>query len=310
MEKFWRILQVNFGKRKFSLFVVIAVCFACSSFADQFLASIENDVFAPSSFGHSDDDYSNGARFEYLMSNNEFGFAFGQSMYTPTDLTIAEDQPGERQYAGWLYLEGNYRRVPTEFGAIQVGFIGKNSLAEQTQKTIHKWIGSKDPKGWDNQIEGHGIEIQSYYKKMWHLLKYSDWYYLCPALTLSAGSVNVMGTPGIFNYLCFNYVPSYENGLPVTETRGIDNNFSRLSAWIPSVYLFAGAECDMVAYNYFLDAKESSVDKEIFVGEFSAGLGLQIKNFVSRFAYVFRTREYEEQKHPANFGVISVGFNF
>lgn len=298
---------MSFGKRKFSLFV-IATCLVCNAFAGQFLASMENDVFAPSSLGHSDDDYSNGARFEYLM-DNKFGIAFGQSMYTPTDLTIAEDQPGERQYAGYLYLEGSYRRVPTEFGAIQLGFIGKNSLSEQTQKTVHKWIGSKDPKGWDNQIEGHGVEAQAYYKKMFYLIE-SEYYYLCPALTLSGGSVNAMATPGIFNYLCFNYKPSYEHGLLVTETRGIDNNFSRLASWIPSVYLFAGAECDMVAYNYFLDAKESTVDKEYFVGEFSAGIGLQIKNFISRFSYIFRTKEYEEQKHPANFGVLSIGFTF
>lgn len=301
MEKFLKTLQVKLSWLILSLFI------ACNTFAGQFTASIENDVFAPSSLGHSDDDYSNGARFEYLM-DNKFGLALGQSMYTPPDLTIAEDQPGERQYAGWLYLEGNYRRIPTEFSAIQLGFIGDNSLAEETQKTIHKWIGSKDPKGWDNQIKGHGVEVQVYYKKMWHLLKLGDWYYICPALTLSSGTVNIMATPGIFNYFCFNHVPSYERGLPVTETRGIDNNFSRLSSWIPSVYLFAGAECDCVAYNYFLDAKESTVDKEYFVGEFSAGIGLQIKNFTSRFAYVFKTKEYEEQEHCANFGVITVGF--
>lgn len=306
MEHYFKTLRIKSGLIKFSL---VLAFIACNAFAGQFTASIENDVFAPTSKGHSDDDYSNGVRFEYLM-DNKFGLAFGQSMYTPADLTIAEDQQGERQYAGWLYLEGNYRRVPTEFGAIQVGFIGDNSLAEETQKTIHKWIGSREPKGWDNQVEGHGVEVQAYYKKMWHLLKLSDWYYLCPSMTLSGGTVNAMATPGIFNYFCFNYVPSYERGLPVTETRGIDKNFSYWASWIPSVYLFAGAECDCVAYNYFLDAKESTVDKEYFVGEFSAGLGLQVKNFITRFTYIFKTKEYEEQKNPANFGVITVGFNF
>lgn len=292
---------------KSKLLTISLLLFACSNiFAKSISFSFENDVLDKLAKPHSDDDYSNGVRLEYLM-DNQFGLAIGQSMYTPSDLTIKDNQPGTRQYAGYLYLEGNYRRVPTEFGAIQLGFIGKNSLAEQTQKTIHKWIGSRDPKGWDNQIDGHGVEVQVYYKKMLHLLNLGNFYYLCPALTLSGGSINMMATPGIFNYFCFNYVPSYENGLPVTETR---NANMKTKNWIPSVYLFAGAECDCVAYNYFLDAKESTVDKKYFVGEFSTGVGLQIKNFITRFSYILKTKEYEEQEHSANFGVISVGFIF
>ena len=305
MEHYFKTSRIKSGLTKFSL---VLAFIACNAFAGQFTASIENDVFAPTSKGHSDDDYSNGVRFEYLM-DNKFGLALGQSMYTPADLTIAEDQPGERQYAGYLYLEGSYRRTPTEFGAIQLGFIGDNSLAEETQKTIHDWIGSREPKGWDNQVKGHGVEVQAYYKYIYHLIK-SEYFYLCPAATVSGGTVNAMITPGLFGYLCFNYVPSYQNGLPVTETRGIDNNFTRLAAWIPSVYLFAGAECDTVFYNYFLDAKESTVDREWVVGEFSTGVGLQIKNFTTKFTYVFKTKEYEEQEHCANFGVLSIGWNW
>ncbi len=286
--------------------IIFAYCI--SAIAGQFTASLENDVFIRSGGKNSDDDYSNGARFEYLFDNS-FGIAFGQSMYTPPDIEVEEDQPGKREYAGYLYLEGSYRRTPTEFCAIQLGFIGKNSLAEQTQKTIHDWIGSREPKGWDNQIEGHGIEAQAYYKYMYRLIE-SDWFYLCPAITASAGSVNVIGTPGIFGYFTFNYVPTYDNGLPVTETRGIDDNFNKWSSWIPSAYLFAGAECDMVAYNYFLDASESTVDKEYFVGEFSTGIGIQVKQFLGKFTYIFRTKEYEEQERLAHFGAITLGWVF
>lgn len=289
-------------KKLITLILLFTCCF--SAFAGQFTASLENDVFIRSGGKNSDDDYSNGARFEYLF-DNKFGIAFGQSMYTPPDITIEEDQPGYREYAGYAYLEGSYRRTPTEFGAIQLGFIGKNSLAEQTQKTIHDWIGSREPKGWDNQIEGHGMEAQAYYKYMYRLIE-SDWFYLCPSITASAGSVNVIGTPGIFAYFTFNYTPTYD-GLIVTEIRGTDPGFG---SWIPLAYLFAGAECDMVAYNYFLDASESTVDKEYFVGEFSTGIGLQIKRFIGKFAYIFRTKEYEEQETLAHFGAITLGWVF
>lgn len=302
-EKIQTIISVSIG-----LLLVAFSIYALDASGGQFTASMENDIFIHSGGKHSDDDYSNGARFEYLM-DNKFGLAFGQSMYTPPDLTISEDQYGYRQYAGYLYLEGNYRRTPFEFGALQLGFIGDNSFAEQTQKTVHKWIGSRDPKGWDNQIEGHGVEAQAYYKWTHHIIQ-SEYYYLTPTFTLSGGSVNAIATPGIYNYLCFNHVPSFNDGLHVTETRGIDNNFSKLSSWIPSVYLFVGAECDVVGYNYFLDAKESTVDKKYVVGEFSTGIGLELRGVIAKFTYLFKTKEYDEQDNLAHFGAITVGYCF
>lgn len=291
-------------KTKLIIFLFVLI-FPILAIAGTFNGSFENDVFAPVGGRHSDDDYSNGVRFEYLF-DNKLGLALGQSMYTPADLTIATNQIGERQYAGYLYLEGSYRRTDTEFGALQIGFIGENSYAEETQKLIHKWINSREPKGWANQVKGHGVEAQAYYKWMWHLIK-SDYYYLCPALTLSGGSVNAMATPGLFNYICFNYVPTYMDGLPYTETRSAKDH---THSWIPSAYLFVGADCDIVGYNYFLDASESSVDKEYVVGEFSAGIGMQIKNVLLKFTYILRTRDYEQQEHHADFGCAQVGFTF
>jgi hypothetical protein len=295
-----KILVIGFG-----ILMIGFSLYAIDAQGGQITASIENDVFMKSGGKNSDDDYSNGVRFEYLM-DNQFGLAFGQSMYTPPNLEIAEDQPGQRQYAGYLYLEGNYRRTPFEFGAIQLGFIGDNSLAEETQKKVHEWIGSRDPKGWDNQIEGHGVEAQGYYKMMTYLY-HNNWYYLCPQFTVSGGTVNGIFTPGLFNYFCFNYEPTFLNGLTFTETRGIEKN---MSSWIPSVYLFVGADCDVVGYNYFLDAKESDVHKKYIVGEFSAGIGLQWKKFIGRFAYMLKTKEYNEQDNPANFGAATLGWIF
>ena len=103
-------------------------------FADTVSFEFDNDIIIPNKLNtdkrHSDNDYSNGVRLEYLADH--WGVAWGQSMYTPMNLRIEEDQIGDRQYAGWMYLEGSYRRNNLEFYALQLGFIGKNSLAEET----------------------------------------------------------------------------------------------------------------------------------------------------------------------------------
>lgn len=142
--------------------------------------TLENDVF----FGF-DQYYTNGIQFErrYLWSettdrelNNDrltqacayFGcqgfflhtraHKVGQLMYTPADITVSSPQPDDRPWAGLLYYaQDNVLMAPsrdalTKF-TFQIGGMGAASLAEQTQKAIHKVINSKTPMGWSNQAK-------------------------------------------------------------------------------------------------------------------------------------------------------------
>lgn len=285
------------------LLLTILCLVSVISMADTVSFEFDNDIIIPNKLNtdkrHSDNDYSNGVRLEYLADH--WGVAWGQSMYTPMNLRTSENQIGDRQYAGWMYLEGSFRRNNLEFYALQLGFIGKNSLAEETQDTIHDWIGAKKPLGWDNQIKGHGLEAQAIAKKMFWLY-HNDWYYLTPVLTGSAGSVNVIGSIGLFQYFCFGgYNPGYETGLPVVETRD-PSNFK--------TYLMMGVDTDFVAYNYFLDADESSVDKKVVVAEGLIGVGTTYHGFGVDFSYCLRTKEYDEQKNLAHFGIIKFRYSF
>ena len=287
-----------------SVFMVLAaVCGFTPSYADTVSFEFDNDIIIPNKLNtnkrHSDDDYSNGVRFDYLRQ--EWGFALGQSMYTPMDLQTTENQIGDRQYAGYLYFEVNYRRNPLEFYALQIGFIGKNSLAEETQDLVHKWLSCKKPLGWDNQIDGHGVEAEVIVKKMFWLY-HNDWYYLTPTLTGSAGSVNVIGSVGLFQYFALGgYMPGYDTGLPVVEIRGVSPFKS---------YLMMGVDCDFVAYNYFLDADESTVDKKPVVFEGLVGAGFTWHGFGVDFNYCLRSKEYDQQRNLAHFGIVKFRYTF
>jgi len=80
----------------------------------------------------------------------------GQLMYTPSDIAVSSPQPEDRPWAGLLYYaQDNYMLAPdgnslTKF-TLQVGVKGPASLAEKTQKAIHKIINSQTPQGWSNQ---------------------------------------------------------------------------------------------------------------------------------------------------------------
>ena len=139
----------------------------------------ENDLFAA-----SDDGYTNGvglawARGPYRdfdsvemprwlkamaswthvnnFKNRKAAVAFGfvQAMYTPEDLSDPDLIEDDRPYAGALVWSSRLRtyddRMSDSVG-LSLGIVGPASLAEQTQKFVHKLTDSEEPQGWDNQI--------------------------------------------------------------------------------------------------------------------------------------------------------------
>jgi hypothetical protein len=144
-----------------------------------FIVTWENDLFV-----FNDDGYTNGISvgwghgpydsFEALdipnwiralsgwtyingSSENDYAISYviAQAMYTPTDISDPEPILDDRPYAGTLTWEARIRsydaKVADSLG-LTLGFVGPVSLAEQSQKFIHKITGSEEPQGWDNQI--------------------------------------------------------------------------------------------------------------------------------------------------------------
>ncbi|MBE9550812.1 MAG: lipid A deacylase LpxR family protein [Proteobacteria bacterium] len=116
-----------------------------------------------------------GARIPTLSADGLFkraGIAIGQIMQTPSDLSrkdlIVDDVP----YAGALTLQATwYAFNDDQFRGFQttVGVVGPASLAEQTQKTVHKLVNADDPKGWDHQLSNEPVINFNfmYKKKLW-----------------------------------------------------------------------------------------------------------------------------------------------
>lgn len=80
----------------------------------------------------------------------------GQQMWTPEHIEEPLPPPGERPYAGLLFLEGGLSRYAEDRAdryQLLFGTVGPNALAEQGQRFIHFLIGSDEPMGWDSQIE-------------------------------------------------------------------------------------------------------------------------------------------------------------
>jgi hypothetical protein len=79
-------------------------------------------------------------------------------------------------------------------------------------------------------------------------------------------------------------------------------------------YLFVGAEGRAVARNLFLDGNtwkdSASVDKKPFVAELQYGLVLQYDSIQLAWTFVTRSRQFDEQERPQQFGAVSLSVKF
>ena len=94
-----------------------------------------------------------------VASRYERGDKVGQLMYTPSRINIATPQPYDRPWAGLLYYANEHEWIEedeksrTSFTS-EIGVTGPASLAEGTQKAIHRTFDGAEPRGWGNQIGG------------------------------------------------------------------------------------------------------------------------------------------------------------
>ena len=196
-------------------------------------------------------------------------YQFGQEIFTPEDTANAGLIPDDRPYAGWAYAKTALSAVrPTADPArdifdsigIQLGIVGPASLAENTQKFIHKSEGLAIPQGWDNQLSNE----------------------IGMALTYKRGSLRRFGhasSGAIDHDLALYFVSAVGNVL--THVGGgarwrsgvglVSDPTSMALGW----HLFTELETRAVVRNIFLDgnswSESHSVRKRPLVGHFAAG---------------------------------------
>lgn len=251
---------------------------------------VENDVF-----GGSDERYTSGIKHQWLSAEGKgvrlarlflrasdgevvrYGVGAGQSIFTPEEIAVAAPQPGERPYAGWLYLEAQSvverRGGATDSLKIAAGVVGPASLAENAQRTLHRTLNFIDPAGWDNQLRNEpGLLIS--FDRQWRA-GFSERFELRPHAGASLGNVLTEARGGAIFRVGSNLG---SDGLPAR------NGPARPAAGAHgatgfSWQIFAGGQARAVAQNIFLDGNtfrdSLSIGKKTIVGEIEAGFAVR-----------------------------------
>ena len=296
---------------------------------------VENDVFY-----HRDGDYTNGIELVWVPADEStapkwalraarelpwfpqdgqvrHGYIFGQKMFTPDDITVADPPLDDRPYAGWLYATiglgvASDRQLDQIW--LSLGVVGPASLAGQTQKTVHKWTNADAPQGWDTQL-GNEPGIVLGYQRAWH--KFA---------TMTALGLDVDLTPdlgaslgNVYTYVDAGITLRYGKSLPLDYgPPRIQPSPPASAFFIPTGpfawYIYASLEGRAVLRNIFLDGntfKDSrSVDKEPLVGDLQWGVVLTWRRTRLSYTHVVRTREFKTQGAHEEFGSFSVSISF
>lgn len=272
-------------------------------------------------------------------------YSFGQLMYTPQDIKIASPQPLDRPWAGWLYVGAaiSDQRVKqwgsTTIGlrntyGLDLGVTGPPSLAEQTQKFVHKIIDSPKPQGWDHQIKTEPGAILKYKIEAREIKDY-PLFDLTPYTGFMLGnimtnaSIGAIARIGVFN--CgFEYFQKKIGPTNVNQLASLDKVpvppptqcSSRTLGPLSELYVSGGIEARGVARNIFLDGNtfrdSASVDKKYFVYDISWGiygkLGPSTGIFNGMFFGITWVRRSPEFSTPAGdaaiqrYGAINIGW--
>jgi hypothetical protein len=241
------------------------------------------------------------------------GYALGYAMYTANDISLVDPPPEEPPYAGWLHgsiAMNAWSGSRADQLTLTLGVVGPAAHAEQGQKFIHEVTGSEEPRGWDTQLENEpGIVLT--YQRSWRGQR-----------TETQGGLKLDLTPHVGGAL--GNVYTYANaGLTLRYGRGLprDDGPLRVQPGAPGSglyaagdgfgwYLFGGVDGRAVARNIFLDGNtfrdSRSVDKKPFVADLQAGIALTWRKARLSYAQVLRTREYDHQPDPEDFGAITL----
>lgn len=298
-----------------------------------FSVVVENDLFYD-----ADRHYTNGVRFAWVPDRQRpvpswarraaelmpwfprdatirHGYAFGQSMFTPRDITLKRPPAGERPYAGWLYgsvgLGVETEHVVDQFG-FTLGIVGPASLAEETQKFVHRHVDADRPEGWRNQLRNEPGLILSW-KRSWRDV-YST-RLLGNGLDLGTHVGTALGN--VFTDAKAGFVLRYGPDLPRDfGPPRIEPALPGASDFHPATgfrwYVFAGLEGRAVARNIFLDGNSfrsgPSVDKHRLVGDLQFGFVIDWKDLRLSYTHVARSHEFKNQRESDVFGAFTVLF--
>jgi lipid A 3-O-deacylase len=240
-------------------------------------------------------------------------YSVGQVMMTPDDITVKNPDEDQLPYSGLLFFSTTYLAVEDSYAdklATTIGIVGPAAGAKRAQKTVHKWIGSDDPKGWGTQLENEPV-FQLSRGRLWRTWV-SDSQNFDMLLNSEAGLGTLSSyaeTGVVLRYgrgLSRSYATVLLNNSRTTNPVAIDNGWY-IYAGMTAGYTFNQIYTDG---NTFRDSRSIDYDHERL--GMTAGLAYSWGKFSVTIALndanILDTRSEEELEDLTQYGSMSIAY--
>ena len=296
--------------------------------AGSVLRSVDNDVF-----DDSDDQYTSGVSFSYISAHagsfedtplpkrlagaleSRWGFggedrrfviySLSHRIFTPTDLAARDVVDDDLPYSALLYgtaTVGSQSTDVLDAFSLSLGVVGPLALGEEVQSTVHEWIGSEDPQGWDNQLENE-LLVNLGYDHRRRLVRVgrprglgAD---LLGGLSLSAGNIQTQASASSTLRIGYGVPSNFHMQAPFLAEDSLGLRAYGRPAERRSVYGFAGFAATVLGNAIYLDGNtftdSHSVDHDHHVLRGSVGIASQLGPLLASIAYERATLPWD---HP------------
>jgi lipid A 3-O-deacylase len=224
----------------------------------------------------------------------------GQEIYTPRrDSEVPV--PGERPYAGWLYVSSDARlSCPRHVRAVGIalGMTGPPSLAAQVQNGLHRMLSNERQLGWTHQVAFEPGLMLRYEEG--RLRQYPLAHRLAAGLGMRWGAI-------VGNVRTALYIGASGR---VGRTVQLPWAPAEYETWEPmQLYGIVDYQHDLVMRDLTLDGNtfraSARVQRRTMVGQYKVGFGLRRRSYTIEYRHVVRGREYRAQPKPHAYGAIA-----
>lgn len=315
-----------------------------------FALQFENDIFA-----NTDSNYTNGVRLSWtspgLAQYRDAGtlpswiykfakhlpliqeegiqrnvvLSLGQNMFTPQDIALTMPDPNDRPYAGWLYMGIAFHNKTERWMDVMelsLGVTGPASLAEDTQRIVHKLKKVQIPQGWDYQIKNEPA-INLVWTRSLRMFRIGDTNSLAAdgfghfggslgtLYTYANGGFTIRGgwnLPNDFGTAAIRMA----GDLNAPASRD-DPRLRNRDEWGVALFVFtdgrAVARDGTLDGNLFRDSR--SVDKETLVMDAGFGISAIADRWKVSYSQVARSREFKNQEKSWHvYGSVTIAYTY
>jgi hypothetical protein len=241
--------------------------------------------------------------------NYRMSVAIGQIIQTPDDIDDPNPIPNDVPYAGILTGQlGFIAFNDDEFRGIGlvIGWVGRPSMAEQTQNFVHEVGGVADvAQGWDNQLETEPLLNMTYMRKKKF---YQNGHRADYSFDASIGGGVVLGN--MFTSADVQLEMRYGNNMPggfayyadpIGRTMAYDARLAPMKTKEASIYGSLGIAAAAVAHNILIDGTVfrdnpsfvDNIEKEDTVGAVIIGFHYEMPTWAFHFKHYMPTDAVE-----------------